>query len=66
MEEKLFIQKKNKLKGDDGFKIFSVRIKEDTAAVLDRLSADTNRSRNEIVNILLDYAIAHCEIIEQE
>lgn len=61
MEEKLRIQKKNKLKGDDGFKVFSVRIKEDTAVALDKLAADTNRSRNEIINILLDYAVAHCE-----
>lgn len=65
MEEKLLIQKKGKLKGDDGFKIFSVRIKEDTAAALDKIAADTNRSRNEIINILLDYAVAHCEIVEQ-
>lgn len=65
MEEKLVIQKKSKLKGDDGFKTFSVRIKDETAAVLDGISADTNRSRNEIINILLDYAIAHCEIADQ-
>ena len=66
MEEKLLIHKKNKLKGDDGYKIFSVRVKEDTVHALDRLSAETNRSRNEIINILLDYAIERCEIVEQE
>lgn len=27
---------------------------------------ETNRSRNEIINILLDYAIERCEIVEQE
>ena len=66
MEEKLLIHKKNKLKGDDGRKILSVRIKEDTVHTLDRLSMETNRSRNEIINILLDYAIERCEIVEQE
>ena len=52
--------------GDDVYKIFSVRVKEDTVHSLDRLSMETNRSRNEIINILLDYAIERCEIVEQE
>lgn len=66
MEDKLMIYKKDKLKGEDGFKVFSVRMKEETLAVLDSISANTNRSRNEIINILLDYAIERCEISEQD
>lgn len=65
MEEKLVIQKKNKIKGDDGFKIFSVRIKDETVTALDRLSSETNRSRNELINTLLDFAITRCEIVDQ-
>lgn len=56
MEDKLIINKKN-LKGEDGYKTFSVRIKEDTVTKLNRLSEETNRSRNELINILLEYAI---------
>ncbi len=56
MEEKLIINKKS-TKGDDGYKIFSVRIKEETVNKLNALSEKTNRSRNELINILLDYAI---------
>ena len=56
MEDKLIINKKN-LKGEDGYKVFSVRIKEDTVIKLNKLSKETNRSRNELINILLDYAI---------
>ncbi len=56
MEEKLIINKKS-TKGDDGYKIFSVRIKEETINKLNALSEKTNRSRNELINILLDYAI---------
>ena len=56
MEDKLIINKKN-LKGEDGYKTFSVRIKEETVAKLNKLSQETNRSRNELINILLDYAI---------
>lgn len=62
MEEKLILKKK--LKGEDGYKTFSIRIKEETVEKLDEISAVTNRSRNELINILIDYAIERCEINE--
>ena len=61
MKEKLIINKKS-LKGEDGYKTFSIRIKEETVANLDKLSDETNRSRNELINILLDYAIENSEV----
>ncbi|MBO5210442.1 MAG: ribbon-helix-helix protein, CopG family [Clostridia bacterium] len=61
MEEKLIINKKS-LKGEDGFKTFSIRIKDKTVEKLDELSENTNRSRNELINILLDYAIKNAEV----
>ncbi len=61
-KEKLIIKKKM-LKGEDGYKTFSIRIKEETVVNLDRLSQETNRSRNELINILIDYAIDNCEVI---
>ncbi|MBR5504934.1 MAG: ribbon-helix-helix protein, CopG family [Clostridia bacterium] len=61
MEDKLIINKKN-LKGEDGYKTFSVRIKEDTVAKLNKLSEETNRSRNELINILLEYAIDNSKV----
>ena len=48
---------KIKRKGEDGNKVISVRIKEDILAELDRLAAETNRSRNELINILLEAAL---------
>ncbi len=60
MKNKLIIKKKS-LKGDDGYKTFSVRIKEETVAKLENLSAETNRSRNELINLLIDFAIENCE-----
>ena len=62
MKNKLVINKK-KLKGEDGFKTFSVRIKDETVAKLNTLSKETNRSRNELINILLDYATDNCEVL---
>ncbi len=61
MKEKLVIKKKP-LKGEDGYKTFSIRIKDETVASLDKLAAETNRSRNELINILLDYAMNNCEV----
>ena len=61
MKEKLVIKKKG-LKGEDGYKTFSIRIKEETVTKLEELAEQTNRSRNEIINILLDYAIDNCEV----
>ena len=61
MKEKLIINKKS-LKGEDGYKTFSIRIKDETVKNLDRLAAETNRSRNELINILLDYAIDNSEV----
>ena len=61
MKEKLIINKKS-LKGEDGYKTFSIRIKEETVDKLDSLSEFTNRSRNELINLLLDFAIENCEV----
>ena len=61
MKEKLIIKKKLP-KGEDGYKTFSIRIKNETINKLDKLSQETDRSRNELINILLDYAIQNCEV----
>ena len=62
MDDKLIINKKD-LKGEDGYKIFSIRIKDETVEKLNKLSEETNRSRNELINILLDYAIDNCKVL---
>ena len=61
MKDKLIISKKN-LKGDDGYRTLSIRIKKETLDKLEKLSTETNRSRNELVNILLEYAIENSEV----
>ena len=57
MAGEIKITKKNARKGDDGHKIVSVRMKEELLERLDTLSAKTNRSRNELINLLLESAI---------
>ncbi len=63
MEPEIKITKKAPRRGDDGYKIVSVRMKEEMLERLDRLAAQTNRSRNELINLLLDSAM---EIVKVE
>ena len=58
------IAKRDTARGEDGYKTFSVRIKEDTVAALDALALNSNRSRNELINIILDFGVTHA-IIEE-
>lgn len=51
-----------KKRGEDGNRIITVRIREDTPAELDRLAAESNRSRNERINIILAHGVENIEI----
>ncbi len=64
MNEKLKIQKRNNIKGEDGYKVFSIRVKDAIVSELDSISEKTNRSRNELINIMLEFAISNCEITD--
>jgi len=57
MSAEIRITRKTTKKGDDGYKVVSVRMKDQTVEKLDILSSKTNRSRNELINILLESAI---------
>ena len=58
-ENYIRISRKESLKGDDGYKTFSIRIKEETVACLDELASKSNRSRNELINIMLEFGVTH-------
>lgn len=51
-----------KKRGEDANKIITVRIREDILAGLDRLANESNYSRNELINIILDYGVKNIEI----
>ena len=57
MREEIIITKKVAKKGDDGYKIVSVRMKDELIACLDDLSVQTNCSRNELINLSLENAV---------
>ena len=64
MAEEFRITKKLPRKGDDGYRIVSVRMKETLLERLDALSAKSNRSRNELINLLLESAVDIVKIDE--
>lgn len=64
MSKKLQISKRSNIKGEDGYKVFSVRIKDETVDKLEDIAKKTNRSRNELINIMLEFGIENCEIIQ--
>jgi hypothetical protein len=60
--KKLLITKNTQTKGNDHYRVFSVRVKESTFDALVAIAAGTSRSRNEIVNLLLEFGLENIEI----
>ena len=65
MQKETFIKIPKRMRGEDGYKVFSVRIRNETADALEALSKQSNRSRNELIGMILDYAVNHIDIIEE-
>jgi len=53
---------KIKRRGEDGHRTITVRIKESTLARLDSIAAESNYSRNELINIILEHGVDNIEI----
>lgn len=66
MKREIQITKKSARRGEDGHKVVSVRMKDETIARLDDLSAQTNRSRNELINLLLEAALDDVCVVDAE
>lgn len=64
MAEEIKIKKKTLKRGDDGYKIVSVRMNDELIERLEVLANDTNRSRNELINMLLTAALDIVKIEE--
>ena len=53
---------KIKKRGEDCNRVISVRIKESTLEALDKIAAQSNYSRNELINLILSHGIKNIEI----
>jgi len=65
MNDETLIVRPKRQKGDDGYKVFSIRIREDTVSQIDEISAQTGRSRNELIGMFLDFALQRCVVETQ-
>ena len=52
---------KIKRKGEDGHRVITIRIREDTLESIDKI-AEANYSRNELINRMLEHGLEHIEI----
>jgi len=64
MTGEIRITRKARRRGDDGYKVVSVRMKDELIARLDDLSVEANRSRNELINLLLESAVSLVKVEE--
>ena len=53
---------KIKRKGEDGHRVITIRIREDTLESIDKIAAEANYSRNELINRMLEHGLEHTEI----
>ena len=51
-----------KKRGEDGNRVISVRIREDTLTELDRIASESNYSRNELINLILNHGVKNIKI----
>jgi predicted transcriptional regulator len=51
-----------KKRGEDGSKVITIRIKEDTLSKLDAIAAESNYSRNELINIILKHGVENIQV----
>ena len=62
MDNECLVIKPKRPKGEDGYKVFSIRIKEDTVEKIDEIASQTGHSRNELIGTFIEYALNRCVI----
>ena len=65
MGNEIRIEKKSLYRGDDGQKVISIRISNDLAGQLDNIAVETNRSRNDVINLMLKSAVSLVKVEEK-
>lgn len=53
-------------KGEDGYRIFSVRLRNELVEGINEIARETGYSRNELIGIFLEYALDHCRLERSE
>lgn len=62
MADNKLVLKSKRLRGEDGSKVISIRMKDGLIAKMDEIASQTGRSRNELFSVLIEYALDNCVI----
>lgn len=54
---------KIKKRGEDNHGVISIRIGADLLDKLDEIAGESNRSRNEVINLILEHGVENIEIV---
>lgn len=54
---------KIKERGEDNHRVISIRIGADLLDKLDKIAGESNRSRNEVINLILEHGVENIEIV---
>lgn len=60
MKNENLVIKPKRPKGEDGYKVFSVRIREELVERIDNIAAQTGHSRNELIGTFVEFALGRC------
>ena len=50
-------------RGEDNHRVISIRIGADLLDKLDKIAGESNRSRNEVINLILEHGVENIEIV---
>ena len=64
MDNKLHIKKRQAAGKNERYGVTSLSIKLKTVEQLDKIANEANLSRNELINIMLEYGLKNCKIID--
>ena len=62
MDNEDLVVKAKRPKGEEGYKVFSIRIREETVKKIDAISAQTGRSRTALIGQFLEFAVDRCTV----
>lgn len=65
MREDDLILRPKKMRGEDGYKTFSIRVKNETVEKINEIAQQTGYSRNELIGRFLEYAAEHCTVVDE-
>lgn len=54
---------KIKKRGEDNHRVISIRRGADLLDKLDEIAGESNRSRNEVINLILEHGVENIEIV---